>query len=160
MKKLLPLFALLTLLFACNPGKSRKLYVLYEDADGLTTSANIMSRGLKIGTVTSLNLYGNKKIVAELTFDQEIRIPRPSTFSLITTDLLGGKAILADFSDSKTYYKPGDTLEGRIERRSAFNLDSVLTNAKIATGIKHLVNDLDTLFGKDIKDSITIKYVK
>lgn len=102
---------------------SNAYYVKYENIDQLTTSSAILIRGLRVGTVEEIRLDDDMKtVIATLDIDKEIRIPKDAEALVVSTSIMGGKAIEivfdnacsgADCAERGTYIK--GRVQGAIE---------------------------------------------
>lgn len=117
-----------------------KYYVRYENVDQLATTSTIMIRGMNVGTVTGLELEEDMKtIVATLTIDRHIRIPKDAEAVIVSTGLMGGKAIEIKFENAcqgDDCAESGDFLKGRVrgalesllDKEEGGRLDEIKTN--------------------------------
>ena len=92
-----------------------KLYVLFDDAVGLTDQAPVFMRGYKIGSTKEVSLE-KKTILVTMTVNKKIRIPSDSNFEINTLNFLGEKGIMIFPGDSDRFLEPNDTLHPRQER--------------------------------------------
>jgi phospholipid/cholesterol/gamma-HCH transport system substrate-binding protein len=95
---------------------SNNYYVRYENISQLAATSPVLIHGLKVGTVSSLQLDKDmKSIIATLTLDGGLRIPASTEALIISTGLMGGKAIELVFDkacDGSDCAKPGSYLAG------------------------------------------------
>lgn len=69
-------------------------YVRYENIDGLAASSAVTVRGMNVGTVSAVELDEDMQtIIATLTIKRGIRIPADAEAVIVSTGLMGGKAI-------------------------------------------------------------------
>ena len=69
-------------------------YVRYENIDGLAASSAVLVRGMNIGTVSAVDLDEDMQtIIATLTIKRGIKIPADAEAVIISTGIMGGKAI-------------------------------------------------------------------
>lgn len=103
--------------------KSTILYVEYERIDGLGLSSPVLIKGLDIGQVLKLEIIeeGERRILATLEVNNSVAIPKNSVARLISSDLLGTKAIQLEIpaNEDETIgiknVQSGDTLLGAIQ---------------------------------------------
>jgi phospholipid/cholesterol/gamma-HCH transport system substrate-binding protein len=102
-------------------GKSREFYSNFNNSSGLQVSNEVQLNGLKIGQVTSVGLHPNdpnKILVSYSINNDELQIPSTSTVELISSDILGTKALdlKLDLSPGRqfSYFNSGDTIRGTI----------------------------------------------
>ena len=73
---------------------TNNFYVSYENINGLASSAPVLIRGMNVGTVSNLELADDlKTIVATLDIKRGIRIHKDAEAVIISTGLMGGKAV-------------------------------------------------------------------
>ncbi len=89
-------------------------YAQFKDISGLANGSPIMANGYKVGMVKDIqyNFSTNKDIIAVLSIDKQLEIPKGSYVEL-STELLGGTSlnlIIGKYSDG--LYEKGDTLKG------------------------------------------------
>lgn len=91
--------------------------VTYENVNGLTASSPVLMRGYKIGGVQKISLdledRGEVNVVVGVT--PKMKIPVGSIARIISTDLMGTKAVEIQLSKSDIYHTSGDTLMATTE---------------------------------------------
>lgn len=122
---LLLLIAIGLFIFGFNYLKGRnifnpqaKYYAIYEHIDGLVEANPVQVNGYSIGQVNKIQFEkGNTgRIVIEFTVnDDDFKVPSNSVAKIISSDLLGSKAVQVIIGDSKKILAPGDTLLSDIE---------------------------------------------
>jgi phospholipid/cholesterol/gamma-HCH transport system substrate-binding protein len=112
---------LLVLGFNLLKGKSlfssdKTIYAVYKQVNGLQPSNFVQVNGLKVGSVSDLNIMDNNagKILVTLRLTKDVQIPRNSV-ARITSDLLGMKAVQIDFGNANEYLKDGDTVYAAVD---------------------------------------------
>ena len=125
MKTLSSIIFISCLFFGCSMNKGTKIYLVFDNVQGLSAKAHVQTRGMKIGRITNMSLLGSDKILVELTIDPQANIPRGSVFTLANGDFLGTKEIRVDFSEAKDFYKTNDTVKGTNEKSLFDGLDLV-----------------------------------
>ncbi|MFM2136519.1 MAG: hypothetical protein RL021_1919 [Bacteroidota bacterium] len=98
---------------------SQKLiYAVYDHVDGLSASNPVQVNGMKIGSISKLNLMPDfsGRIVVTMHISDKVRIPRNSTAQIFSTDLLGAKGIRFILGDASEEIRDGDTLRSDIQR--------------------------------------------
>lgn len=88
-------------------------YVSYTNVSGLAVSSPVTLNGFQVGLVREIEYeYDNPgHVKVELSLDRQLNIPTGTTAE-IKSDMLGTASVILNFTDSKQYYKVGDTLEG------------------------------------------------
>jgi phospholipid/cholesterol/gamma-HCH transport system substrate-binding protein len=96
--------------------KSRKIYMVFDNLNGLSKSNEVKIKGYVIGKVYNLNakdadLTG---IVATINLSENVNIPKDSRAS-ISSPIIGSSSITIVKGTSSEFLKDGDTLQTRIE---------------------------------------------
>ncbi len=78
---------------------SNLIYVEYENVEMLTSSAPVLINGFQVGVVSNLYLKPEdmQTIVAVLNIDRGVNIPKTAVANIISTSLMGGKAVKLSF---------------------------------------------------------------
>jgi phospholipid/cholesterol/gamma-HCH transport system substrate-binding protein len=93
--------------------KDFTLYAVYGKAEGVIEANPVLIRGYKVGQVNKLKLFesnGDYKVLIKFLFSEKVRIPKGSHAKIISSDLLGSKAIEIIPANSNEYVTDGDTL--------------------------------------------------
>lgn len=122
---LLLLAAIALFIFGFNFLKGRnifnpqgKYYAVYDRIEGLVAANPVQINGFSVGQVNKIELEkGNTgRIIVEFTINNsDLQIPDSSIAKIISSDLLGSKALQLVLSNSKTYMQSGDTLLSEVE---------------------------------------------
>jgi ABC-type transporter Mla subunit MlaD len=140
-------------LFACSPNDKRKVTVLFNRVDNVKTGDNVYLKGLSIGEVTHLELFGDSVLV-DIKLADTIKIPFNSKF-IIQPSLIGSSNITIEPSDKTVFLTNKDTARGSYLQKGL--LDNMVSDStkrekiqqsldKIGQGIKELVEaSKDTL---------------
>ncbi len=75
-------------------------YAEYSDVDQLLPSNPVLKNGLEIGKVRDVYMKADdpSKIVVEMNVDGSLNIPKNAKAIIISTGMMGGKAILLDYN--------------------------------------------------------------
>ena len=97
--------------------KSNVFFVEYTDVGMMLASTPVVKNGFQVGTVVELFLKpGNPKIVvAKLDIRKEIKVPKDAVAVILTTGIMGGKAVTLEFSEEcagDNCAESGDYLKG------------------------------------------------
>lgn len=102
-------------------GKTREFYTQFPNSEGLKISNEVQLNGLKVGQVQDVGLHPNNPdiILVRYSIDNdELQIPVGSTVELISSDILGTKALDLSLNLEPgveiAYYESGDTIGGSI----------------------------------------------
>lgn len=95
-----------------------QFYVVYENVDGLTPSNKVLINGYPVGQVDNIQLMQrrNNELLIRLSIDDDVLVGESAAAVLITSDLLGGKAIELEVGDISKPLEDGDTLIAKKEQ--------------------------------------------
>ncbi len=95
----------------------RKFYAVYSDIDGLVEANPLLINGYKVGTVGKILLTRDTVIHIIVTFylDNDVLIPKNSIAKVISSDILGSKAVQLVLGAGNDYAISGDTLNSAQE---------------------------------------------
>jgi phospholipid/cholesterol/gamma-HCH transport system substrate-binding protein len=99
--------------------KDRSFYAIYNNVEGLTTSAPVTINGLKVGNIDNIAfLDGTGRLIVKFHVDESFRFSSESIAAVYSTSLIGGKAlaILPNFESTARKAQPGDTLPSKIDQ--------------------------------------------
>lgn len=76
-------------------GNTNKYYAYYEQVGGIQTASHVMICGVKVGSVTRVDLDEDmsRGVRLELSVDKRFRIPADSKAKIFSNGVMGGKAI-------------------------------------------------------------------
>ena len=118
------LLSLFILIWGLNYLKGKKFftadhtyYTSYQEIGGLSESSPVNINGFKIGQVSAIKLNMQKRGLVEVEFSikPDYKIPKGTIAYLVSTDLMGTKAIELQLSHSDEYLSPYDTLQSGTE---------------------------------------------
>lgn len=125
-------------------------YASYTDVSGLTVSSPVTLNGFQVGLVREIEYeYDNPgHVKVELSLDRKVNIPTGST-AAIKLDMLGTAVVELKFTDSKQFYKVGDTIEGVIAGGLVDNLSKDLMPGIVAIlpKLDSIMTSINTLIG-------------
>ncbi|MFD2866540.1 MlaD family protein [Mucilaginibacter antarcticus] len=117
---------------------SNKFYAIYGSVDGLTVSKPVLVNGFQIGHISKMELGADGRTTVELKIKNEYEVPTNTLAKLVSTDLLGSKAIVFLLGDSKQLAENKDTLRADVQGSLAESLQPIQTKAE------NLMNRLDS----------------
>lgn len=95
--------------------KENEYRIVYDEVDGLKTSASIYIRGYRAGTVERVEFSPETEdFYVICSVDKRFRIPEDSRFEIYSSDLMGGKSIRVLEGISENYAVSGSVLEGGV----------------------------------------------
>lgn len=124
--------------------KERVFVAVYDDVAGLGKTNPVNINGLSVGQVR--NMYfstdGQAKVIIELVVKNQIPIPINSLAKIVSSDLLGSKAVDIILGDALQYAQPGDTLISDVESSIKDEVNRQLQPLKLKA--ESLMNSVDT----------------
>jgi phospholipid/cholesterol/gamma-HCH transport system substrate-binding protein len=95
----------------------RVFLAVYEDVGGLQKANPVRINGLIVGQVRNMVFsdQGDASIIIELVIKDKLPIPANSAAKIISSDLLGSKAVDIILGNSPDLAQSGDTLKAEIE---------------------------------------------
>ncbi|MGZ5242738.1 MAG: MlaD family protein [Bacteroidia bacterium] len=123
------------------------LYAKYASVDGLAVSNPVIMYGLKVGQVDALELLevpeGDKRIIIKFHIYGDIQIADNTIAKIISSDLLGSKAVELIPGNGKELVSRNDTLPGEVELSLSQSISKVV--APVQEKIEKLVGSVDTI---------------
>ena len=123
----------------------RVFIAVYNDVAGLEKANPITINGLQVGQVR--NMYfttdGSANVVLELIVRNNLDIPRNSTAKIISSDLLGSKAVELNLGTSNELAQSGDTLSSELEASIKEEINRQLRPLKLKA--ENLMSQIDTV---------------
>lgn len=94
------------------------LYAKYDNVEGLAPANYVRINGLSVGTVSSMQVMDKEvgQILVKLSIQKGLNIPNNSVARIISSDLLGTKAVRIDFGSSSEFLHDGDTIRSAVVR--------------------------------------------
>ncbi len=92
-------------------------YAVYPQVGGIVEANPVQLNGFKVGRVKKIELLDStgRLLVTMAISDQNLRIKKGTVARIVSSDLLGAKAIELVMGNSVEYVKDGDTLTSDIE---------------------------------------------
>lgn len=145
---------------------SNLYYAVFDQVDGLVESNKVMLSGFKVGVVQEIKFeegYTGRLIVS-LLIENDYKIPQKSIAKLVSTDIMGGKAIKLEVNRSKTFYEPGDTLISAIETglidQLAYQMVPVKQKAEaLMVEFEKTLEVISLVFNESTRDNLQSSFV-
>ena len=113
---LLSIYLIINFFKGINLFKSGETYYAkFNNVSELVTSTSVFINGYKAGNVRAITYKSMNDIIVELDIDKNMQIPKGS-IAVNSLRLLGGSDVYIKLSDSNTYYQPGDTMPGMLDK--------------------------------------------
>jgi len=120
--------------------KDRLYYATFSNSNGIAVANEVQLNGFKIGLVKTVELHPNdpqKILVTWSVINDDILIPEGSKVGMISSDLLGTKALSLVMNTepvaAPTYYEGGDTLKSFVEDDIATQINEQILPLKMKT---------------------------
>lgn len=126
--------------------KKTVLYAVYPRLDNLLEANPVLVNGYKIGTVNKISLIRRNdqyEVLVKMLITEKVEIPKNSVAKIISTDLLGSKAIEITYGNSKILAVENDTLLSETEQGLKEAVDKRI--APLQVKIESLVSSLDSV---------------
>ncbi|HJP62263.1 MAG TPA: MlaD family protein [Mucilaginibacter sp.] len=109
---------------------SNRFYAVYNSVEGLSVSKPVLVNGFPIGHVSKMKLQQDGRTIVEFKIDPQYNVPDNTLARLVSTDLLGSKAIVFEMGNSKAYAADKDTLKADIQGSLAESLQPIQKKAE------------------------------
>lgn len=126
--------------------KKTVLYAVYPRLDNLIEANPVLVNGYKIGTVNKISLIkkdGSYKVLVKMLITEKVEIPKNSIARVISTDLLGSKAVEITYGDSKEIAAENDTLLSETEQGLKEAVDKRI--APLQAKVENLIASIDSV---------------
>jgi phospholipid/cholesterol/gamma-HCH transport system substrate-binding protein len=120
---------------------SNKFYAVYKSVDGLSVSKPVLVNGFQIGRISKMKLLPDGHTIVEFKIERQYNVPSNTLAKLVSTDLLGSKAIVFVYGNSNTNAEDNDTLRADIQGSLAESLQPIQMKAE------NLIAKLDSSLG-------------
>ena len=139
---------------------ANKFYAIYNSVDGLALSKPVLVNGFQIGRVSKMTLHQDGKTTVEFKVDKKYNVPSNTLAKLVSTDLLGGKAIVFEYGNSNTYADDNDTLRADVQGSLSESLQPIQMKAqnlisKLDSSLASINKILNPNFQKNVDRSFT-----
>jgi len=141
--------------------KERVFYAKYYDVSGLEKADPIFINGLRAGLVRSLKFEENNsgRIIVELLVTQEFPLAKNTIAKIISTDLMGTKAISLALGDSPEILVNGDTIKTMIESTLQEQMEKTLGPIKnkaeeLLEDVGDIIVNLQTILNSETSENI------
>ncbi len=97
--------------------RTKTLYAIYQEVEGLVSGAKVSINGLSVGKISKIDFLPNTtKILVTMDVRQELYFSNESTAMLYETGVIGGKAIsIVPVFDPQRVVNDGDTLQASVK---------------------------------------------
>ncbi len=122
-----------------------KFYAVYSDVDGLVDANPLIINGYKVGVVSNIRLSQNlsQGVVVTMLLDNSIKIPNNSIAKIVSSDIMGSKAIQLVLGNSPKYITSGDTLVSEKEENLKQSVNKTI--APLQKKAESLISSIDSV---------------
>jgi len=142
--------------------QSDSYHVIYESIDGLSKSGEVTLSGYKIGSVNDIHFMPDNsgRLMVTFSVSSDIKIPVSSVAQIVTSDLMGTRAIKMILSTKDKFYQPGDTIPGVIEsdlkEQVSMQVLPIKNKAEQLLGtIDSAITVLTVIFNEDARENLS-----
>ncbi len=125
----------------------RKFYAVYHDIDGLVEANPLMINGFRVGMVGKIELANDTSglVIVTLLMNDDAQIPKKSIAKVISSDILGSKAVQMILVNDKSglYAKSGDTLASAQEDNLKTSVNKTI--APLQKKVEGLLSSIDSV---------------
>lgn len=135
--------------------REQRFYAVYSHVDGLNISKPVLVNGFQIGRISDMKLQPSGKTVVEFKINKDYPISENSVAKLISTDLLGSKAVEFELGNSTVYAENKDTLRSNVERSLAESVQPVQKKAEVIIAkMDSLLTSVNTILNPAFQKNI------
>lgn len=93
-------------------GSSLNIISTFEKADGISTGSLVYIKGVRVGSVNSVELTPRNDVQVGMSIDADVNIPDDSRASLTSLGIVEGKSIVIELGRSSQMVQNGGEIEG------------------------------------------------
>lgn len=91
---------------------SMEVVTTFDRADGISSGSQIYIKGVRVGSVRTIELTPDANVRVFMRIDTDIPIPQESVAILTSLGIVEGKSIVVELGTSTQYVQHGDEIEG------------------------------------------------
>lgn len=135
--------------------REQRFYAIYGHVDGLAISKPVLVNGFQIGRVSDMKLQPSGKTLVEFKINKDYPIPENSVARLMSTDLLGSKAIEFELGNSTVHAEDQDTLRSNVEKSLAETVQPVQKKAEnIISKMDSLLTSVNNILNPNLQKNV------
>lgn len=92
--------------------QSMEISAVFDRADGLSSGNQVYVKGVRVGSVSRINLTPDRNVIINMRIDTDMPIPRGSVARLTSLGIVEGKSIVIELGTSTEYVQYGEEIEG------------------------------------------------
>jgi phospholipid/cholesterol/gamma-HCH transport system substrate-binding protein len=123
----------------------RKFYAVYNDIDGLVEANPLLINGFTVGMVGDIQLAkdAHRQVIVTLILNEEVDVPKNSIAKVISSNILGSKAIQLEIGKGTVMAQSGDTLESAQEENLKASVNKTI--APLQEKASELLSSIDSV---------------
>lgn len=122
--------------------QSLEISAQFERADGISGGSLVYIKGVRVGSVRSVELTPQSRINLSMRIDTEVPIPKNSVANLTSLGIVEGKSIVIELGDSPEIVEFGDIIEGHYVESMMETLGQ--QGEEIGSDVSSAVSELDS----------------
>jgi phospholipid/cholesterol/gamma-HCH transport system substrate-binding protein len=129
-----------------------RLHLVTDNAQGIARGADVLYRGLSSGSVEDIRL-GAEGVIIDLKLSRVTNIPKDSTFTMGSTNVLGGQVIQIRPGTSDEYFEQDARV--RIEGGGAQGIQSLLPgDTAVEENLQQIVENIRDVSGEELQENL------
>jgi phospholipid/cholesterol/gamma-HCH transport system substrate-binding protein len=112
---------------------TNQYYVVYDNVQGIVSSTQVTINGYKVGQVEKISMLRTgdaSRMLVTMMMDNDVQLPKGTTATISSQDLLGTKVIAITLSRGTDYYQSGDTLVAGVEESLTSTISGMVSPLK------------------------------
>ncbi|MDR9365467.1 MAG: MlaD family protein [Balneolaceae bacterium] len=93
-------------------GTSLNISSTFEKADGISNGSLVYIKGVRVGSVNSVQLTPENNVRVGMSIDTDVNIPQDSRANLTSLGIVEGKSIVIEMGSSSQFVETGDEIAG------------------------------------------------
>jgi len=131
--------------------KGYEIEAILSDASGLENHAKVKMKGVEVGYINLIKLYGNNVLI-RMKINKGVKIPEDSIIVLSQESLLGGKYINILPGDSQTFLEADGILK---RQKRNVSIEEMGTQVALAAEeLKHFIHELRMTLDDQSRDQL------
>lgn len=122
-------------------GTSLTISSTFEKADGISTGNLVYIKGVRVGSVNSVQLTPENNVRVGMSIDTDVNIPDDSRAHLTSLGIVEGKSIIIELGSSQQMLESGDEIAGTYARTIMETLGE--QGEQLGSDVSNSINELD-----------------
>lgn len=122
-------------------GSSLQISSTFEKADGISTGSLVYIKGVRVGSVNSVQLTPENNVHVGMSIDTDVNIPNDSRASLTSLGIVEGKSIVIELGTSSQMVESGDEIMGTYAQTIMETLGA--QGEQLGSDVSNSINELN-----------------